>query len=329
MSASNMKVFNEFIMPVIAQMLPQQIQALNEAAPAIALSSAGFVGDFFEQSFYNAIHSSKRRVDPYAANNAVAAVDLTQDQHNAVKIHGGFGPIRFEPKQFSILKKPTTEGIVIIAQQFVDAYIADQLNTAIAALVAAIGNNAAAVYDESTAALGAGNGLALNQRGLNKTHAKFGDMESAITTHIMRGGMSGRNALIDEALANGQRLFTSSNVTVIDILGRRSVITDCPALLADGGATAKVLALTTGAALVDSQDTPYTNIEEKNGNARIEATWQTDYDFSLSLKGYSWDEAAGGRAPSDAALATGTNWDLVANDVKFTAGALYVADVAV
>ncbi len=322
MSSSEMIVFNDFIMPVISEMLPQRVEAFNEAAPGIQLSSAGFVGDFMESSFYDALYSNTRRVDIYAAQAAVAPVDLSQTQENMVKVHGGFGPIRFEPKQLRILQKPTQEGVTIIASQFVDAWIQDQLNTSVSCAVAAIENVAAATFDESTAG---GGSSSLNQRGLNKAHALFSDRSARLVTQVMRGGLGGYHGFIDEALANAERLFTSENVLVVDILGKRSVISDIPALTADAGATAKVLCLANSGVMVDSSDEPITNIETTNGQTRIETTWQTDYEFGVGLKGYSWDEANGGRSPSDAELATGTNWDAT-KDVKNSAGVLYVAD---
>jgi hypothetical protein len=324
MSSSDMTVFNEYIMPVIAQQLPQRIAAFNEAAPGIVLSSAGFVGDFFEQSFYNALHSSRRRVDAYAAQATQAPVDLSQGQHNTVKVHGGFGPIRFEPKQFAILQKPTQEGVTVIANQFVDAFIQDQLNTSVSSCYAAVFNNAGTLYDESTGNVATNPAASLNQRGLNKAHALYGDMSQQLVTQIMTG--NGYHSLIDEAIENSTRLFTSSNVTVIDILGKRSVVSDIPALV--DTTKESVLILSNGGVMVDSGEMPITNIDTRNGQTRIETTWQTDYEFSIGLKGYSWDETNGGRSPSDAALATGTNWDKVANDDKFTAGVIYKADSA-
>ena len=310
-------------MPVIAEQLPQRIAAFNEASPGIQLSSAGFVGDIFSQSFYDALHSNQRRVDPYAANGAVAAVDLTQSDHVTVKVHGGFGPIRFEDKQFRILRKPTQEGVAVIAGQFVDAFIADQFNTSVASAAAAFENNASATFDESTAG-GGGSPLSLNQRGLNRTHALGGDRSQSFQTQIMSG--AAYHQFIDEGIVNATRLFTSTNITVIDILGKRTVVSDVPALTADAGATAKVMVLSDGGILVDSSDMPITNIETTNGKQRLETTWQTEYEFSIGLKGYSWDVTNGGRAPLDAELETGTNWDLVANDVKFTGGLMYIAD---
>jgi hypothetical protein len=55
---------------------------------------------------------------------------------------------------------------------------------------------------------------------------------------------------------------------------------------------------------------------------------QVDYSFGLGLKGYSWDQTNGGKSPTDAELATGTNWDKVVTSDKHTAGVLAVGDAA-
>ena len=151
MSLSQMQVFNSYLMPVLAEIYPQEIQKFNAASNgAIVLQSAGFDGDFFRESFYNALHSAQRRVDRYAAQASAAATDLTQSQQSMVKVAGGFGPIRYEPSQMSWLNKPTQEGIEVAARMFAEALLADQLNTAVAAGVAAIGNVAALVNDVFT-----------------------------------------------------------------------------------------------------------------------------------------------------------------------------------
>ena len=31
----------------------------------------------------------------------------------------------------------------------------------------------------------------------------------------------------------------------------------------------------------------------------------------MGLRGYAWDVANGGQSPTDAAIATGTNWDVI------------------
>lgn len=314
MALSQMQVFNEYIMPATIETLGQMIQKFNaESGGAIRLTTDGFDGDFYQESFFAAIHSAQRRVDRYAAQGAAAPTDLTQLKHQGVKVAGGFGPIRFEPSQLTWLQKPTAEGIEVASRNFAEALLADQLNTSIAALVAAISNQAALVNDVSATS-------GINQRALNGAHAKFGDASSRIIANVMTG--QALHTLIDGALANAEQLFLAGNVRVVDILGKRFVVTDAPALSAGGNDL--VLGLVEGAATVWDGGDVVSNIETTNGQTRIETTMQVDYSFGLSLKGYAWDDVNGGKSPSDVALSTGTNWDLVMTSVKDTAGVLAI-----
>ena len=317
MSLSQMQVFNQYLMPVLAEIYPQEIQKFNAASNgAIVLQSAGFDGDFFRESFYNALHSAQRRVDRYAAQAAAAATDLTQSQQSMVKVAGGFGPIRYEPSQMSWLNKPTQEGIEVAARMFAEALLADQLNTAVAAGVAAIGNVAALTNDVS------GTGK-ITHSVLNSTDALFGDMSQRLVARIMTGLQY--HTLIGENLANAQDLFKSDTVRIVDSLGKAIVVTDVPALRVAGTPNKqKVLTLVAGGIMVSDSGDLITNIETKNGQTRIETTMQSDYTFGLGIKGFTWDETNGGKSPTDADLATGTNWDKVKTSVKECAGVLTV-----
>ena len=317
MSLSQMQVFNQYLMPVLAEIYPQEIQKFNAASNgAIVLQSAGFDGDFFRESFYNALHSAQRRVDRYAAQASAAATDLTQSQQSMVKVAGGFGPIRYEPSQMSWLNKPTQEGIEVAARMFAEALLADQLNTAVAAGVAAIGNVAALTNDVSASAK-------ITHSALNSTDALFGDMSQRLVARIMTGLQY--HTLIGENLANAQELFKSDTVRIVDILGKAIVVTDVPALRVTGTPNKqKVLTLVAGGIMVSDSGDLITNIETKNGQTRIETTMQSDYTFGLGIKGFTWDETNGGKSPTDAELATGTNWDKVKTSVKECAGVLTV-----
>jgi len=321
MSLSQMQVFNKYIMPAIIETLGQQIQKFNAASGgAIMLSTGGWEGDFLQESFYAAIHSARRRVDRYAANGSATPTDLTQLKHSSVKVAGGFGPIRFEPGQMTWLNKPTAEGIEVASRNFAEALLQDQLNSAIAASVAAISNQAAATNDVSATA-------GLTYSALNDAHAKFGDSSSLIVANVMTGQVY--HKLIGQNLANAQQLFQYGAVTVVDILGKTVVVTDAPALYATGTPNLqKVLGLVAGAATVTDAGDVITNIDTTNGKERIETTMQVDYTFGLGLKGYTWDEVNGGKSPSDAELATGTNWDKVATDIKHTAGVIAIGDAS-
>lgn len=321
MSLTQMQVFNQYIMPATIETLQQMIQKFNEASNgAIRLTTEGFSGDFLQESFFAAVHSAQRRVDRYAAQASATPTDLTQLKHSSVKVAGGFGPIRFEPSQMTWLNKPTAEGIEVASRNFAEALLADQLNTAIAALVAAISNQAAVTNDVSASA-------GITYVAINGAHAKFGDSSGLLVAQVMTGEVY--HKLIGQNLANAQHLFDARSVNVVDILGRSVIVTDAPALYQAGTPNKqKVLSLADSAAIVSDAGDVISNIETTNGQTRIETTLQVDYTFGLGLKGYTWDEANGGKSPSDAELATGSNWDKVATSIKSTAGVVTIGDAA-
>jgi hypothetical protein len=298
------------------------VEKFNAASGgAIRLTTTGFDGDFYQESFFAAVHSAQRRVDRYASQASATATDLTQLQLNGVKVAGGFGPIRFEPSQLTWLQKPTSEGIEVASRNFAEALMADQLNTAIAALVAAISNQGAATTVDVSAT------GAVTYGTMNSANALFGDNSSSIVANVMNG--DSYHKLIAQNLTNGAQLFVAQNVQVVDILGRPVVVTDAPALYAAGTPNKnKVLGLADSAAIVYDGGDVISNIETNNGQTRIETTMQVDYTFGVALKGYTWDITNGGKSPTDAELATGSNWDKVATSIKHTAGVIAIGDAA-
>ncbi|KKX25304.1 major capsid protein [Rhizobium sp. LC145] len=324
MSLSQMQVFNKYFMPATIETLAQMVEKFNAASGgAIRLTTEGFEGDFLQESFYAAIHSARRRVDRYSANGDAAPTDLTQLKHSSVKVAGGFGPVRFEPSQMTWLNKPTAEGIEVASRNFAEALLQDQLNTAIAALVAAISNQGTATTVDVSAT------KKVDYVSVNDSHALFGDHSPLLVAQIMDGVTY--HGFIGQNLTNNETLFQAGNVRVVDILGRTAVVTDAPALYsaAEVGPPAvpakrRVLSLAANAAIVHDSRDIISNIETSNGKERIETTLQIDYTFGLGLKGFSWDEANGGKSPTDAELATGSNWDKVATSIKHTAGVLAI-----
>jgi hypothetical protein len=321
MSLAQMQVFNDFIMPATLESLDQMTAAFNAASNgAIILSPDGFTGDFLQESFFQTLAAAQRRVDRYAANGAAPITDLTELKNSSVKVAGGFGPIRYEPSQMTWLQRPTVQGIEVASRAFAEILLKDQLNTAIAALVAAITAQASAVNDVSATA-------GITQAGLNNAHAKFGDSSQSLVAQVMQG--TTWHKLVGQAIANSTNLFVAGNVRVVDILGKVTVVTDAPALMQTGTPNKEViLSLVSGAALVHDGRDQISNVDTSNGKERIETTIQVDYTFALGLKGYTWDTTAGGKSPTDAELATGTNWDKTATSIKHTAGVALIGDAS-
>ena len=321
MSLAQMQVFNDYVAPATIETLGQMVEKFNAASNgAIRLTTQGFAGDFLQESFFAAIHSAQRRVDRYAAQAAASATDLTQLKHSSVKVAGGFGPVRYEPGQMTWLTKPTAEGIEVASRNLAEAIMRDQLNTAIAALVAAIANQPTATNDVSAAA-------GINYVTMNAAHAKFGDRSGDLVAQIVTGSVY--HKLIGANLTNTPQLFQAQGVRVVDILGKAVIVTDAPALFLAGAPNKDfVLSLAPDAAIVFDGSDMISNIQTNNGQTRIETTLQVDYTFGLGLKGYTWDETNGGKSPTDAEIATGSNWDKVATDIKHTAGVITVGDSA-
>lgn len=319
MSLSNMKVFNDYLQPAVIETLAQMVDKFNAAsAGAIRLSTEGFTGDYLNESFWDAIHSAQRRVDRYATNATASATNLAQLQKNSVKVAGGFGPVAFEPAQLTYISKNPAEAVEMASRNMAEAIMQDMLNTAIASLVAAIENQSSATNDAGTGDI--------TYAVLNSAHAKFGDHSSAIVANVMDGTQF--HTMIGENLTNTNRLFQAGNINVVDWLGRAVVVTDAPALRETGsGADVKVLGLVRDAAVVHDANDLIVNTETSNGKERIESTFQADYTFGIGLKGYTWDLTNGGKSPTSAELATGSNWDLVASSIKHSAGVIALAPV--
>ncbi|QPI13734.1 major capsid protein [Serratia phage Tsm2] len=319
MALSNMQVYNDEIVGTTIELLGQKTDLFNaNSGGAIVLSSAGFRGDFSRESFFNQIASAMRRVDRYGANAAVTATALTQGELVGVKVAGGFGPVIFEPSQMTYLEEDPASAIRAISEGFSDALLADQLNTAISAAVAAVSGNAALVTDVSASA-------GLTQSLLNNSHAKFGDQSQLLVTDVMTG--AAYHKLIGEAITNSGQLFQAGNVTVVSILGKRIIVTDSPSLyLAGTPNKSYVLSLAASGIIVDNTSDIIANMSTDNGKQRIETTWQSDYTFGLKLKGYSWDMVNGGKSPTNAEIATAANWDKAVAENKHTLGTLAIAD---
>ena len=317
MALINMQVFVDNARELVFEKLGQQIEKFNAASNnTLQLSSDGFSGDFFERSFYNSLAASRRRVDRYAANGNVSATALAQSKAVQVKVAGGFGPIIFEPSQMAWISSNPAEALNVISNSMTEAILQDQINSAIAALVAAISNQAAAKNDVSGSS-------AVTQIALNNTDAKFGDSSSLLVARIMRGATY--HKLIGQNLVNASTLFNSGNVTVVDVLGKPVVVTDAPSLYVAGTPNKEiVLTLVSGAIVIGGTSDLITNVDTTNGKERIETTFQGDYTFTMKMLGYSWDTANGGKSPTDAEIATGTNWDLFVTDIKHSAGVITI-----
>lgn len=314
---SNLVVFNQYVKGSMTETLQQQVELFNGATRgALTLTTKPNDGDYSEMSYWAAISNLVRRRNPYATG-AVTPVELAQLRDISVKVAAGTPPVNIPPAQMRwILKDPAEQGVVY-GQQLAIAMLADEVNSAIAALRAAIVQNGTTTYYD-------GKANNLSWLALNSGQAKFGDKASRLVCTIAHS-----KTVFDiwtGNLTNAQMLFRFGDVAVIsDPWGRPIVMTDAPDLVKTDGISAGVpsyftLMLVPGAASVMDNGDFDQNVTTLNGDENILRTIQSEWSFNLGLKGYQWDKTNGGHAPTSAAISTGTNWDKIATSIKDTAG---------
>lgn len=313
MALTDFQIFNQFQQSAQTEVIDQQVQLWNAATNnTLMLSTAGNIGDFSEESSYSLIADLYGNRDPDSTADATA-VALAQLLDVSVKVGQGSKPVSYTGTAFDWTRRDPREAGTVFGTQVGLAKMQYMVNTAIAAVSAAIGNNGLSLdrTADGTASL----------ESLNLGAGQFGDRMGSISCWLMHS--KSLTDIYGNALGNSNRLFEIGNVRVVqDGFGRPLVMTDSPALTFDNSGTQNYyqLGLVQGAVVVednaDSRVYEQTEILKENAEMYI----KEEASFNIGLRGYAWDKANGGAKPNDAALATGTNWDKYVTSDKDTAG---------
>jgi len=317
--AFDLVVFNRHVYLVTTETLAQQIQLFNAAsAGAITLvATSENVGDFVMRASFKAIAGLVRRRDVYNGSNAVTEARLKHLQNNSVKVSSGTPPIVWEAAQYTWVQQNPEIAAVVIGEQLAIAMLGDMLNVAISGGVAAV---------SGVAALNHAAASTLSFNDLVQGAGKFGDRQGSLAAWVLHS--KSMTDLFGNAVNNNERLFTYETVNVIqDPFGRRFVMTDSDSLVdTSSGTKYRTLGLVSGAVMVEQNNDFDANLVRENRKENIQSVYQAEWSYNLGLHGYSWDIAAGGKAPTNAAIATAANWDSTATSVKDTAGVLITSD---
>ena len=315
MALSDLAVFSEYTYSAMTEVLTQQLGLFNEASNGgIVLQASPFAGDFSDTAMWKLIDGLVRRRNAYGSG-AVTAKTLQHIVDTMVKIAAGTPPINIPPGQFEWIQRNPEEGGAVIGQQLATATMADMLNTAIMAYVAALTGEADVTYDGTAADTSFSTLLA--------GAALFGDNSASLRAWVLHS--KSMFDIFGVALANTEGLFSFGNVNVRqDGFGRAFIVTDSPSLInvTPDPDSHYILGLTGAGIMLATNEDFFDNIETSNGNENIARTYQAEWSYNLGIKGYSWDKTSGGKSPNDAALATAANWDRYATSHKDTAGVL-------
>lgn len=319
MPLTSFQVFNAYTNLAIQEVLSYQTDLFNAATKGgIVLTNKRNEGDFSDSTIWQRIPGLVRKRNVYGAG-ALTELNMVQLLETSVKVADGTPPVRVDAAWFEWVLKNPEEGGAIYGKQLGEDKLAEMINTALGAYRAAITTQALVVNDITGSANASLNAL------LN-TAAKMGDRSGAISCWV--GHSKPLFDIWGSAITNGNQLFSFNNVRIVeDGFGRTFVMTDAPPLTEANGVSVGVPAyymhgLTAGAVVVEENGDFNQHTDTRNGFENIATTIQSEWSYNLSVKGFAWDKANGGKSPSSAALMTGTNWDRIATSHKDLAGVM-------
>ena len=315
MALSDLKVFSEKTYSTVQELLDYNVELFNAATRGgLVLTPGNIQGDFKTEAFWARLSNLLRRRNVYADSN-LTTQSLTMKESSKVKIAAGINPIDITTSMFTWIQKSPDEAAAVIGKQMSQDMMNDMVSVAIKAFTTATGAQATNVYDGSAGTP--------TLAGLLSTARLLGDRSDDIACWLMHS-----KSMFDiwgTSLTNSSNLFDFGNVKVMqDGFGRPFVVADHPALI---NATPtpdiyRILGLTPAGVIVEGINDWKANEDTRNGTENIKTTYQAEWTYNLTLKGYSWDITNGGACPNDAALTTATNWDNVAASHKDLAGVM-------
>ena len=314
MALSDLAVFSEYVYTAQTEVLRQQVELFNAATNGgIVLQAVAHQGDYSDVALWAKISGLVRRRNAYGTG-AVAAKDLAMLIDTMVKVAAGTPPVNMPPGMFEWIQRNPEEGGAVVGQQLAVDTLADMLNTAILATVAALAGVPAIVTDGSAA-------LA-TVASFNDAQSKFGDAYQSLVVWVMHS--KPMFDIFGAALTNTSQLFTFGTVNVrTDPFGRLFVLSDSPAMITTGTPNIyNTIGLVPGGVRVHQNGDYTDNIQTINGQENIQRTFQAEWSYELGIKGFAWDKTNGGKSPADAALGVSTNWDRYATSIKDLAGVL-------
>jgi hypothetical protein len=320
---AGMKVYNEYTHTGVVETLVQISDAFNAASNgAIRLTSVNRRGDYDYESFFASTASlvTRRITEGTGSTSAVTDLALAQSERIGVKLNRKIGPVGNTLDSFKKIQSgPFDENALnyAIGIQAAKAMQIEQCDSALAAAVNALKNQSTNLYTVTS------NGT-LTSAALISGLAKMGDMASRVVCWVMHSKQY--YDLVQNQLAanidgvSNFNLATASPVT----LNRPVLVTDSPSLYLTSGSPAVTdyfcLGLTADA--VEAEDSEETTVlsDLALGLENLIVRMQGEYAYNLKLKGFTWDTTSGGKNPSASALATGSNWDMVAASFKDLGG---------
>lgn len=309
--ATDFKIYHEEYYGGMFETIAQNTKAFNAASGnTITLIGRDHRGDFSKESFIKDIADLITRRD----TTSVAAADdtaLTQGELVSVKINRKIGPIAQTLDAWRKISKDQREMSFLIGKMVGEKKAQDYLNTAILSAVPAMVAQAAVLHDYSATGK-------ITHTEIVSGMAKFGDQSSRIKAFVMHSKVYFdlvKQSIADKIVEVAGATIYSGNVATFN---RPVIVIDAGGLVDLVPATDVYFTLGLVERAISVEESEAEEIESQivTGRENLIFRIQGEHAFTLGLKGMTWDTTGGGANPTDAALATATNWGKVCTSDK-------------
>lgn len=327
-TSANVAAFDAQFQTGMMEAIASNIEVFNQTGGAIRLIDERLGGSYSRRAVRRRISSSIVRRDP---NAVTAATDLaaTTTSDIGVKLKRTFGPVANTHDAWNEMLADAGGSIEALALDYGrvagEEMLKDQIDTSLRALQAALANQADNLFTVPT------NGTT-NTSGLIDALAKFGDASNQIVAWV--GHSKAYYDLVKEQAVttniDGVSNFAVATATPVT-LNRPFIVVDSDSLkVTTGTGTAAVtdyytLGLTLDACRIINSRQMSVVYDDITGLLNLVKRVQAEYDYNVELRGFAWDVANGGANPTNAAVATGSNWDKTGTDKKHLPGVILKA----
>lgn len=318
--ASDFKVYQDQFQAGVIETLTQNANAFNEASRgAIALTTISRRGDYSQQAFFKNVANLVSRRDTTSVADA-ADLGMTEDEWISVKLNRKIGPVTQTRDAFrKILAGMTAQEMsLVLGQQAGVGMRIEMLNSSLRAARAALDAQATVSHTVAT------NGT-MTTADLVTGLAKFGDAAGRVVAWVMHSKQF--YDLVKEQIAakiDGISNFNIAQASPVT-LNRPVLVTDSDALVVTtGSGSAAVtdyycLGLVGDGIVVENTETEELVVDDVTGKENLIVRYQGEYAYNVGVLGFKWKLATGAN-PTDAALGTGSNWEVTRGSPKDFAG---------
>src|SRR5574337_1521495 len=320
----DVKLYQEQVDLGAYEIVSQAFDKFNaNSGGAIIMRSELMKGNYRQEAFWELAGSVVRRKISSVAD--VSDTKVTQDEIVAPKISWRFGPFAQTLDSYKKKAKSSQEFSYTLGQQFGGQLASTMLSAATAALkgifYASDAAGAAARLDASSDATGTP-----TYDKLFKGMAKLGDRGMMTSAFLLNG--ESMYKLVGNSLGDKMDSVAGVWISTGDgpAIGKRWVVTDSSYLRVDANSIANdyslIYGLLPGALVLTDSEERTTHLEVVGDKENLLVRYRVEGSFNLQVKGFKFSTSA--LNPSDADLATKTNWTLAASSIKDGPGFLVI-----